>query len=414
MKRSMSFGPIRLVAALALAVVGITLIGVSRAVWGGTEAGRPTPSSLLPQSAEASSSGLQLRLSGAQFSGLDTYVRIEVSSIDRNIDLGTVRSMTIRREDATAGSLSPRSEGVSGAQAQGTIPVIMPFAPVNLGTEASIGVQAVTLAMRDGSTKRIAGNWILPASLPENIAALLRTETITADQPIVESSGISIRVLSAVRTTVDTRITFAFQGTLASGVLTPPALMSGRQSRPGAMLNASDDGTTATWSFPPTEFGKPVSVSFSAVLAVSDDGVVGGSTVDMHGVILDLGHQPQEGDSVSIGANRVLSSTGQAPAVARWVDGGGIAPMMLELEVPVAADPEVRTFPSLLLPSGTEVSASGRVVGFDRDSSGTVVGGRTVYRYPLDSPSAIDGTVVLGPGRQAKVINGNWTITVGP
>ncbi|MCC6960635.1 MAG: hypothetical protein IT301_12375 [Dehalococcoidia bacterium] len=405
----------RTVSILALAglVAVVAAIGGLQAGWfSGSNPGRPEPGAASPQSSAATSSGVRVALTGAQFTGLETLARLELSAPDGSVDLAAVRSIAVLREDALGG-LAPRGAGVSGPATKGAIPVIMPFAPVVPGEPASLHLSAITLSLADGSARRIEGSWDLKVTQPADIAELLKTTTLSSAEAEATASGITIHFEKAILTSADAHVTVSFEGASTGDILTPPLLRSTGRVYNGVLMPGADPAV-GTWAFPREAFNAAATLEFRSILVRTGAKPVGGSTIDLHGVIADLGHAPGKGDTAAIGPARILSSEGTPPSQIRWTSGTNQAAVVVELVIQSASDPARLTPPDLLLPSGKTAITLGRIVGFNRDSSGTIIGGTTVYRYGVTSPSDVDGTVILDPGPGVSVARGLWKFDLSP
>lgn len=160
------------------------------------------------QDASATDAGITIKLTGATFSGTGTWVQF-VATVEDEARFPGVTTVTVPAEGLVGAGLTPIDAGDGMlVRPRGGGPVILRFAPVAPGASPAVHIRSVDLAFNDGRTLRVNGEWTLPLVVPGSLHEALRIERLVArNASSVAEGGISVRLLSAVRSSSETLVT---------------------------------------------------------------------------------------------------------------------------------------------------------------------------------------------------------------
>jgi hypothetical protein len=299
---------------------------------------------------------------------------------------------------------------------------VVRFHPLRPMQHPEIVVQSLTL-VGDERTFAVEGTWHLQLATPANLAESLQLEHLAGGTS--NQAGISISVVSAVRSTTETRVTVLIDSALPVDVLALPTLLDDGRLLTGGPVEESPDGSRITYRFPRTEFGSDVSLRFGSFVR-DEEAEAGTVSIDLASAIVR--------DSV-------------APGRGHWTDGPWIEVRQSEADqisgglelVPFAAVLDARITPiqgrqhalrvafhGRLDGGATDFIASGadgtqlpygaKSHGYSRDVAGVLTSPHTEIWLGYDTMDQIDGTITvtfLG-GSEARTIEGPWEILLAP
>ncbi len=208
------------------------------------------------QDASATDAGITIKLTGATFSGTGTWVQFVATGEDEARFPG-VTTVTVPAEGLVGAGLTPIDAGDGMlVRPRGGGPVILRFAPVAPGASPAVHIRSVDLAFNDGRTLRVNGEWTLPLVVPGSLHEALRIERLVArNTSSVAEGGISVRLLSAVRSSSETLVTVEVVAEEPVVMLAEPVLVAGSDRLTGGVLRSMEDGRVLELGFPPTPFG---------------------------------------------------------------------------------------------------------------------------------------------------------------
>jgi hypothetical protein len=193
-------------------------------------------------------------------------------------------------------------------------------------------------------------------------------------------------------------------------LLGQPTLRSGGKLLSGGNVDGSTDGTAATFSFPATPFGTPVSLSVDAFSLAGEGGSI---VLDLARVLAENGISGATGERGAVSPGAVVrSSVPNLPVTGVAFTETNAKNFEVSLGAPL--DPNDHSFPTLVLANGESIRASSKDIGYNRDASGAIIGGQTQLIFRAPAVEALKGNVRLELGQGSQVVNGNWTVSLAP
>lgn len=356
----------------------------------------------------ATAEGVTITLRSAAFSGTATLLSVRVDI--PGTEPGTVTSIALPRDGLVGGTLppvGPASGGVVKGTSSGEL--MLRMAAVSSTVSQSVEIGAVDVRFRDGSARRISGKWILTVAVPANVADLIRTERLDGGAN-ARVQGIEVTAIGGLRSSTETLVTLQFKGPTGLTLLGQPALNDRGQILFGAQVDSSSDGTTTTYSFPPTSFGAPVSVSLTAFSLPNESASV---VIDLARVFADNRITGGPGERGAVSPAAVVNSTRpNLPVTSVAFTRTNSNNFEIYLGVPLNPnDPSPIT---LVLATGESIVTSSKDIGYNRDAAGTIIGGQTQLIFPAPALSALTGNVRLNLGAGSQVVNGQWIVELRP
>ena len=364
------------------------------------------------QQATATDQGITVRTESAAFSGTVTLLKLRVDL--GGIALGEVSMLSLPREDVSAGSLVAVGPPSGGAMRGGLAEFVLRLSPAVTAGAQTVGIRGVTLQLKDGSERRIAGQWDVAVETPRNIVELLRTEDLSPSGPPATDREATVRAIAASRSTTETVVTVGVEGSPGPTLLGAPSLVDGKEALTGALVETSPDGHQLTFAFPPTRFGSPLVITFGP-FSVSDASGGASLVIDVPGILRDNSITGARGERAAVARGRVASTTNPAHTLTglAFVPGRNDSGVEAEFILGLALDPENREPAHLTLPSGEVVESTVRTIGYSRNGSGTIIGGQTTFRFGVTA-SKLNGLVRLDQGPASRVLNGKWVVKFTP
>ena len=391
---------------IAALAATISLAGVLALRSEGDAAGNATRLALpFQESSTATGAGVTITLRSAAFSGTATLLSVRVDLADEQ---GTITSLSLPREGLLGGTLppvGPATGGVLKGTASGEL--MLRMAPLTTSQSKTVVISAVDVQSLDGSSRRITGNWVLDVAVPANLPDLIRTEPLQGGVS-APAQGIEVTAIGGLRSSTETLVTVHFKSPAGLAMLGQPTVLDRGRTLFGANVDSSSDGTTATFSFPPTPFGAPVSVTFGAFSLASESGSV---VIDLARVFADNRISGATGDRGVVSPGAVLSSTRPDVAITS-VAFTNTNVKNFEVYLGAPLDPNDPTPVTLFLASGKSIRTSSKGIGYNRDASGAIVGGQTQLIFPAPDPTELRGNVRLDLGAGSQVVNGRWVVTL--
>ena len=162
----------------------------------------------IPQGVSASSVGIDVSISSAEFSGTGTLLRVTVSASEgSSVPVDQTQRVTVPRDGFAAGSLTPWGATADGItlSGKGSQPSLVRLSPVRPGESPQVHFQLVDLWSADGVRTRITGDWQMVLKTPDNLVELLRTEQF-GRLGSAEANGLTVVVEGAARSTSETTV----------------------------------------------------------------------------------------------------------------------------------------------------------------------------------------------------------------
>jgi hypothetical protein len=367
------------------------------------------------QGASATDQGVEVRATGAAFSGTGTHVEliIDASGFEEGREHGVER-VTIR-ESALIESDLP----LVAASAGGVIrvpagePFLIRFGPADPLQPPTIVLSALDLLLESGEPVRVQGDWQLPLAYPQDIAARLARQELAPDGEATDA-GVTMVVEGAVRSTTETVVTVRVEAPAGVSLLGRPRLRVGDQRFDGVVAGSSEDGSLLELAFPPTAFGQSAVVELGPFMQQQPDS--GGS------ITFDLGLVAQRGgvsgaflDSAIVTERDILSDSAAAELVGILISRAG-SQKLLRLELEGAAFPGGTRGTVLRSEDGAEFGVSRAATGFRKDATGTIVGnGWTTLSFRLEDELAdLSGVWTLTTATPSEIVRGTWQVQLTP
>ncbi|MCC6958794.1 MAG: hypothetical protein IT301_03015 [Dehalococcoidia bacterium] len=403
----------KLQAGIAAAVIAILAVSIVVARPGGSRQGGSTPPLTSAQDATAESGGVTLSVSSAAFSGTATFVNLTAKVADA--DPAKATRVSIPAEAFVAGNMAP-------ADLSGRIMLIAnaPAAaqrlrPVNATGPAKIVISFVDVDSGAG-TRRITGNWALELKTPADLAKALRVEKLSGGAAAV-AQGITVRPLSATRSTTETLVTVSLEGPAGVEQLALPALIGATAKDGGPVFGAriaGGEGEPQTFSFPPTDFGSPLRIQFSEFVAAPAAGNAATRWADIRlGALLERqGVTGKAGEKAAVDPADIVATSGGEPLLVTGVSFESPTVNLIAFNV-------TGLFPDfsgarLTLPNGSVLppSGSGSQTG-SAPTGDTGQGARSFVTFTFNSFTDLLGTVRLTFSEPGSVISDRWQVTFG-
>lgn len=311
----------KLAGGVAIAVVAALAVTVAFSLARNDRQGGSAPPLTSPQSATAESGGVTLTVSRAEFSGTATFVDLAASVAGADATRAT--RVTIPAAAFVAGNMAP-------ADLAGNIMLIAngPAAVQRLRPVAATGPAKIVLSYVDvddgqGGRRRVTGNWVLDLKPPADLANALRLEKLSPGQPAT-AQGVTVRPLSATRSSTETLVTVALDGPPGIEQLALPEL-AGASSNGGPVYGAriaGGPGEPVTFAFPPTTFGKPLQIEFTEFVSTPPAGSGGARWVDLRlGDLLQRqGVTGKSGEQAAVDASDVAGSSSGEPVTVTGIE----------------------------------------------------------------------------------------------
>lgn len=373
---------------------------------------QPEPSSRvlqeLPQAATAEARGVSLQAIGAAFSGTETIIRLKVTVTDRSQVSGAAGGQEV-------GDIQPDRDGFDPAgwagytlQAETTragellvkLPAMVPDAKYN--GAVTVRFVALTLHLARGDV-RLPGSWnlVLDGPAPADLAATVRIEKLQSASLGVGSQAIAV---TGLRSTSETTLTVALPKTLL--VVGQPVLKA--DSGPVAALSVAKDGDLVELTFPPTPFGKSVTLDLGPV-AVPDRAGAERFTVAMSAALARAGDVAPDGtfavaaaDVTAGRADHVLAGQKGSYVGRDWVGIRVLGTYHTESGVPTFFDQD-----------GKQLDVAHVQVGYSKDAEGNVLPGVTDIAAFVGDPAKLTSlTMILGA--RSTVAQGPNKVVLSP
>jgi len=367
------------------------------------------------QDASATDAGITIKLIGATFSGTGTWVQF-VATVEDDARFPGVTTVTVPAEGLVDAGLTPIDAGDGVLlQPRGGGPVILRFAPLVPGVSPLVRIRSVDLAFKDGGTLRVNGDWTLPLVVSGSLHEALRIERLVArNASSVAEGGISVRLLSAVRSSSETLVTVEVVAEEPVVMLAEPVLVVGSDRLTGGVLRSMEDGGVLELGFPPTPFGtSPIVVLGPWTIASTPAEVFSDINVP---AVLSRGVPDESGKLlVEVAAGDIIGSApGQSPV--RFVELGRITRVGSSTEAiafHLAGNFEAAENVHAVLPGGTAAVTAGSISEYRKDQGGAVFAGTTAFWFPY-RPADWEGTVRLYHGTGGRIIRGSWALSLEP
>ena len=401
---------------LAVATAGaVTALTIIWAVQSGTDPAMRPPLTT-SQGAFSSVSGFAVRLHAATFSGTGTWVEVEISptsgrTLDDIVALSVppeaLRQSTLYPIDAGDGRLTlPRGGG----------PTILRFAPLESGQEeAMIVIESLDLELVSGEVQRVNGRWVLPLVIPEDIEPYLRREELQATGE-ANDSGISVRVLSAIRSSSEMTITVEVTSDSQVTPLSEATLSVNGVDLTGGIAREMEGGRLLEFIFPPSPFGTSAELSLGPWTSARTSADVA-TDVDM-AKVLARAVPDAEGNTNSpvtrfdvLSINRDSTPVRSVQTAAAMINGI----LVPTLQVTLSGNFEGSDEPMhIVFEDGTRISAVLQTSAYRKDLAGTISSGQSVVTFPLGDIERWHQVIRLYHGVGNAVTRGTWTIGLVP
>ena len=365
------------------------------------------------QTAISESQSIRFSLHRAAFSGTGTFFEVTAEVV------GPSYGESVARVEVSPNSIAPSSVGLApgspGIRLVAGRPGVVRLAPISLADPPQLAFTQVQLYRADGTNETVTGTWALNVDMPDDIRGRLRTEHLAG--PSVESSGVRVSVEGAVRSVAETVVTVRFSSAKDVSQLGEPALFDNGRRLSGGRISSQEQGTLVSYSFPPTEFGHGVRLSFGPFVTLGQP-TNGSVRVDLGAVIARHSLSGESGEFAPVLASDNLDSSGAALSVTRLsfsdlYNSSSRPGKNRTLSITLAG-----AFPgrpsevfSVTRSDGHPLEVVTGGVGFSKDAAGVVSEPRTdagvLYANISDLDEPVTLTVV---GRPQDVIRGEWQI----
>ncbi|MBI2766288.1 MAG: hypothetical protein HYX53_10310 [Chloroflexi bacterium] len=398
---------------VAAAILSVIAVSVVLALAGDDKQGGSAPPLTSQQDVTAESGGVTLAVSRAEFSGTATFV--ELAARVAGADASKAVRVKIPAEAFGAGNMAPADRG-AGIQLMANGPA----AVQRLRPVSSVGPLKIVLSFVDvddgQGTRRITGEWVLELKPPADLAKALRVETLAAGAP-ASSEGVTVRPLSAVRSTTETLVTVALEGPPGIERLALPSLVGvSLQSGPvfGPRISGGP-GEPLTFSFPPTDFGTPLEIQFTEFLASPSPGAEPARWVDIRldSLLVRQGVTGKRGERAAVDASDIVAASGGDPlrVTGLWFADPKVTQIAFTM---TGYFPAVEGF-TLTLADGTTapLSLSGTETG--TSPTGDVGQGASSFvAFRYSDFGKLLGTVRLAFAEPGSILRDRWAVGFTP
>lgn len=409
----------------AAGAVVLTIGAVAIALTGrdGHPAGGTLPELEVKQTGSATDQGITVSATRAHFSGTATFVELQVEAEDNDPSGpgGAVRAIIepggIRLDGAAV------EFGLGGFSAPLASPGVVRLPPVSFRGEGTLQIQSVTLLAADGMPpKPITGEWSISLDVPGDLASRLRVEHLGGQR--VDASGVAVSVEGAVRSTSETLVTVRFDSEQEVAQVGEPSMIVGGKTLYGGLISRREEGRLLTYSFPPTEFGGALQVSFGPLERAAER-TTGSVEIDLAAVMARAGLSGADGQQAPITAADTVRREGVdlVPTLLTFTSvissSGGKDSVLpaIRLTFDGAFPPEGESAQSYfaVTRSGQALRSGGSGVGYSKDLTGAVCCPRTEMWFFYDSLDDLAKPVtVTYRGNPSNLISGDWRMTLHP
>ena len=385
------------------AVAGVVIVTAAVVLAGGGEEGPSREwQDEVPQSAEASDSGIHLRVLGALFSGSETVVRMEASIDYEKLGVTSAARVQVPQDGLTDTSFAEPTAR-SATNPLGELLVYLPPVDASNRTGPTVGLHLQALEIVDGTDLRhVNGEWSLELTLPAADVDRYRIERAsgTADVDGVRLEASMLR--SASQTVVE------YTTSPATLYLAPQALVTEGGNR-HAPYEIQQQGDTIFAYFNPTEFGSTVTFEMGAV-AVADDGAA-----HVLGIRVAEAFERQQvamtpGQSVTVAPEDVAYGDGSLALAVSIGEYG--ERKWVELLVPGQWHVEWGE-PTITGTDGEELELAHAQVQYTKDPDLSVRPGTSRIAAFFDDPSQLS-IVTFALAGESRIVPGPWKVDLAP
>jgi hypothetical protein len=398
--------------AAATVVVGLVFGALVIAARGGSDTPQ-RPALDVPQSAVSEQAGIRLSIDLANFSGTATWLNLAAEVLEDDTTNPVVRVVVPPAGVAAASlPLNPGSVGASLAPGSSTA---LRLGPASLARDPVVALNTLDLVREDGTQESVAGPWELVLDTPDDFATRLAVEHLGAST--VSDGPITIGLEAAVRSITETLVTVRVESGPNVEHLAEPALLVDGELVHGVLIARHEGGSLLTFSFPPTEFGKPADLRFGPFVAAGDYHN-GSATIDVGAIIARTALTGETGEVVNVLPADHIRVTGDAVEVRSFGFSQHTGPGDTESIAMFTIEGILDGIPYdhyLVTGSDGSVPVTAANTGYSQDASGTIHSPRTEIGIPFDSLDELDDEFTITvTGAAADLIRGDWTMTLRP
>lgn len=395
------------------AIVTVLAVSIVLAFSGEGRQGGSAPPLTSPQDVTAESGGITLAVSGAEFSGTATFV--ELAARVAGADSNRVTRVSIPAKAFVSGNMAPADLTASILLIANGPATIQRLRPVSAVGPVKMVVSFVDVDDGQG-TRRIAGDWVLELKPPADLAGALRVETLSPGDP-AEAQGVTVRPLSATRSTTETLVTVALEGPPGIEQLALPSLV-GASVNGGSVFGpriAGGAGEPVTFSFPPTDFGTPLEIQFTEFVASPAPGGSAARWVDVRldYVLSRQGVTGKRGERAAVDSGDIAAASGGDPlnVTGLWFSDPSVRQIAFTM---TGYFPAADGF-SLTLADGTTVPPSGSGTETGTSPTGDIGQGASSFvSFAFSDFDQLLGTVRLTFGEPGSILRDRWKVGFTP
>lgn len=395
------------------AIVTVLAVSIVLAFSDDDRQGGSAPPLNSPQDVTAESAGITLAVSRAEFSGTATFV--ELAARVAGADPGKVTRVSIPAKAFVAGNMAPADLTASITLIANGPATIQRLRPVSAVGPIKMVVSFVDVDDGQGP-RRIAGDWVLELKPPADLARALRVETLSPGAP-AEARGVTVRPLSAMRSTTETLVTVALEGPPGIEQLALPSLV-GASVNGGPVFGpriAGGAGEPVTFAFPPTDFGAPLEIQFTEFIA-SPAG--GGSSprwveIRLDSVLSRQGVTGKRGERAAVDSADIAAASGgdSLKVTGLWFSDPSVRQIAFTM---TGYYPDPNGF-TLRLADGTLVPPSGSGTETGTSPTGDVgQGANSFVSFAYSDFDQLLGTVRLTFGEPGSILRDRWKVGFTP
>jgi hypothetical protein len=395
------------------AIVAVLAVSIVLALPGDDRQGGSAPPLTSPQDVTAESGGITLAVSGAEFSGTATFV--ELAARIAGADPNKVTRVSIPAKAFVSGNMAPADLTTSIMLIANGPATIQRLRPVSAVGPVKMVVSFVDVDDGQG-TRRIAGDWVLELKPPADLARALRVETLSPGDP-AEAQGVTVRPLSATRSTTETLVTVALEGPPGIEQLALPSLV-GASVDGGPVFGpriAGGAGEPVTFSFPPTDFGTPLEIQFTEFIASPAGGGSSARWVDIRldSVLSRQGVTGKRGERAAVDSSDIVAASGGDPLrlTGLWFSDPSVRQIAFTM---TGYFPAADGF-TLTLADGTIVPPSGSGTETGTSPTGDIgQGANSFVSFAFSDFDQLLGTVRLTFGEPGSILRDRWKVGFTP
>jgi len=297
----------------------------------------------------------------------------------------------------------------------GAPPIVVRLRPATRSGPFKVEFSAVDIRAGGRAAVRRQGTWSLELERPDDIASALRTEQLSGSGQDT-TGGITVRAVSAVRSTTETLVTVELQGPPGIATLALPRLEGSSPAVYGARVGGSSDSGLATFAFPNTPMGGPLRVRFDEFIVTSTADGAQWIDIALGSLLTRQGIEGKPRDTAVVDPSDVIGrSDGLASDVREvWFAGTTDGSLRLVSFVVSGLYQDVQQF-SLILSDGREVMATGGGSETGTTATGDIGGGEQSYvQFRFNSIDDLDRNVRLAFGSRSEVVRGPWAVNFEP